>query len=152
MLRNTQLKKKKKYTNIQTTIANSWFSIFQTQLFPNVMRKFCFLHSKTYFSHAFLLIHFPINRHPGAYFKRLTAFSYIRWQSSKYVWWLSVSESRTDINCWRSDNECVYIHTMCSDITGETQIFILGAGICKCHMLFTITGINVNMTAEMSWC
>lgn len=61
-----------------------------------------------------------------------------------------VSQSKTDINCWITDNECVYIHKTCSDITGETQIFILGTGICKCHVLFTITRINVNMTAEMS--
>lgn len=62
---------------------------------------------------------------------------------------VSDSQSRTDINCWRTDNECVYIHKMYSDITGETQIFILGAGICKCHIFFTMW-INVNMTASMS--
>ncbi len=40
---------------------------------------------------------------------------------------------------------------MYSDNTRETQIFILGTGICKCHMLFTITGINVSMTAKMGY-
>lgn len=36
------------------------------------------------------------------------------------------------------------------DITKETQIFIAGTGICKCHMLFAGTGIKVDMTAETS--
>lgn len=56
---------------------------------------------------------------------------------------VSVSQSGTD-------SECVYIHKMYSNITGETQIFILGTGVCKCHILFTITGINVNMTADIN--
>lgn len=63
---------------------------------------------------------------------------------------VSLSQSRTDISFWRIDNKCVCIHKMYSDITGETQIFILRAGIGKCNM-FTITGINMNMTAKMRY-
>lgn len=145
---NTSSKKKK---SIQTTTENSGFSDSQIKLFSNVRRKFfpdpkcLFLMFSSPFSH------FPINQTPWGCLKRLTALSYTEWQNSKYMWFLSVSLCSTDINCWRTDNECVCIHKMYS-ITGETQIFILGTGICTCHMLFTITGINENMTAEKSWC
>lgn len=113
-------------------------------------KKFYFLHSKTYFCSVSLIPpaqSFPINRTPlggvgGTYCIVLHKVAKLQ----VYVV-VSVSQSWTDINCWRTDNECVCIHKMYSDITGETQIFILGTGICKCHMLFTITGINVNMTA-----
>lgn len=96
-----------------------------------------------------LFCHFPLHQTPWGIFLKTSCIVLLKVAKLQVCVVVSVSQGRTDINCLRTDSECVYMHKVYSDITGETKIFILGTSICKCHILLTITGINVNMTAEM---
>lgn len=73
------------------------------------------------------------------------------WQKLQVRVVVNVSLNKAEINCWRTDNECAYTHKMYSDVTEQTRGFIAGTGNCKCHISFTVTGINVNMMAETRW-
>lgn len=96
-----------KYTSIQTAIANSWFSNFLNSIVPKCEEDILFTFQNL-FIRSFRVfcprcsVIFLFVRHPRGYFKRLTALSCIRWQSSKVCVVVSVSQSGTD-------SECVYI-------------------------------------------